>query len=931
MLKGNCRYLFVTIKSNWATTTRYMKHLQAERVRDSVLPILATSIAGTTAIASDSDTEAAAGQSESSGTPVASAGQQQASNPQPMGMLEEMIVTARKRSEPLQDAPIAVQAMSYDSLVENRVETFEDYVLHLPNVKAGGRGPGQNEIYIRGLAVDAINISVAEAQGSAPNVALYLDEQPVTAGGRNLDVFVSDLARVEVLPGPQGTLYGASSQAGTVRLISNKPVQNETSASFNATASITSDGDPSSSAEAIINIPISQRIAARAVVFSSRMGGYIDNIPSSLIPDTSKNPSLPSAQGIMYVPEGGDPMSHQFADGTYAVPGKRYPVEYTAFHNTNLVEENFNDSAYSGFRVGLAYDVNENWNVLVQHHQQSVIVDGVFDFDKELGELEVARYGPDTLDDTFGQTSWTVQGRLERLDLVYTGAYLGRRVNQKYDYSEYVNVGGFIPSYLCEYNTPGYHGGGGVSYTWDPTLSGRSDVIECVSGQGYVAIDNENSRWTHEFRVTTDITDRVSLTGGIFFQDRLTQHVGDFNYGDPRWPALDVSGISLGTANKPETRTHTTQFSNDITRPELEQAVFGEVSVSVLDNLALTVGARQYSIEVGFEGYSAFRYGTRPLPNLVGMPGVNVNNRNFGGRDYQSGLGDQQPMEIDDLITKVGFGWDVTEDLLIFGAISEGYRPPGFNRVGATGGNRCEDGSAAARSNDGPGGFPDYCIPTIFVSDTTTNYEIGWKVIALERQLRLNGALYRINWDNIQVSHFDSQNISILTIVDNGGDAELTGLEMDGSFHPNANLSIHGGASFNSTELVRVNPAFDFVVADVGSELPLTPNVQFSLRGRYEWEAMNGNAFVQVGANYAGESYNSLVDVPVTDPRQRQEPWTIIDASIGLQAIEGWNFEVYLDNVLDTRAELHINRQDFRERVTTNRPRSLGMRIGMSF
>ena len=882
-------------------------------------------------MATDSETESTSGESSSSDPAVASANQQQSATPEPMGMLEELIVTARKRAEPLQDAPIAVQAMGSESLSENRVETFEDYVLHLPNVKAGGRGPGQNEIYIRGLAVDAINISVAEAQGSAPNVALYLDEQPVTAGGRNLDVFVADLARVEVLPGPQGTLYGSSSQAGTVRLISNKPVHNETSASFNASASITSDGDPSTSAEAVINVPLNPRMAARAVVFNSRMGGYIDNIASTLIPDTSKNPRLPSRQGIMYVPPGGDPQSHQFADGTYAEPGKRYPVQYSAYHNTDLVEENFNDSVYSGFRIGLSYDINDSWNALVQHHQQSVIVDGVFDFDKELDDLQVARYGPDTLDDTFGQTSWTVQGRLDRLDLIYTGAYLGRRVNQKYDYSEYVNVGGFIPSYLCEYNTPGYHGGGGVSYVFDPTLSGDRGVIECVSGEGYVGITNENSRWTHEFRVSTDITDRVSLTGGIFYQDRLTEHVGDFNYGDPRWPALDVSQISQGTANKPQTRTPTTQFSNDITRPEVEQAVFGEVSVAVMDNVSISIGARQYSIEAGFEGYSAFRYGTRPLPNLAGLPGVNVNNRSFGGRDYQSGLGDQQPLQIDDLITKAGFGWNVTEDLLVFGAVSEGYRPPGFNRVGAAGGTRCEDGSAAARSNDGPGGFPDYCIPTIFVSDTTTNYEIGWKFVGLDRRLRLNGALYRIDWDNIQVSHFDSQNISILTIVDNGGDAELTGLEMDGSFHPNANLSIHGGASFNTTELVRVNPAFDFVVADVGSELPLTPNVQFSLRGRYEWEAMDGTAFVQVGSNYAGESYNSLVDVPGTDPRQLQDPWTIIDASVGLQAFDGWNIEVYLDNVLDTRAELHINRQDFRERVTTNRPRSLGMRFGMSF
>ena len=92
------------------------------------------------------------------------------------GVMEEVVVTASKRSESMQDIPIAVQAMTENSLEEQNITSFEDYVKYLPSVSSGGRGPGQNEIYIRGAAVDAINITVAESQGSAPNVALYLDE-----------------------------------------------------------------------------------------------------------------------------------------------------------------------------------------------------------------------------------------------------------------------------------------------------------------------------------------------------------------------------------------------------------------------------------------------------------------------------------------------------------------------------------------------------------------------------------------------------------------------------------------------------------------------------------------------------------------------------------------------------------------------------------
>ena len=171
-------------------------------------------------------------------------------------MLEEVVVTATKKSESMQDVAISVQAMTGQSLREQNVTSFEDYVMHLPSVNRGGRGPGQNEIYIRGAAVDAINITVAESQGSAPNVAMYLDEQPITAGGRNLDVYVSDMERIEVLPGPQGTLYGASSQAGTVRLITNKPVVGEFQARLGAEYSQTAKGEDSNKVEAMINIPL---------------------------------------------------------------------------------------------------------------------------------------------------------------------------------------------------------------------------------------------------------------------------------------------------------------------------------------------------------------------------------------------------------------------------------------------------------------------------------------------------------------------------------------------------------------------------------------------------------------------------------------------------------------------------------------------------
>ena len=173
--------------------------------------------------------------------------------------LEEIVVTARKKAESLQDVPLSVSALRESSLEELGVNVFEDYLLQLPGVTAGGSGPGQNTIYIRGLASTTPNITVAGVAGLAPNVSFYLDEQPLAQPGRNLDVYAADMSRIEVLSGPQGTLFGASSQAGVVRLITNKPVIGESSSNLEVETRFMPEGDTGSKLEYVSNIPMAHR------------------------------------------------------------------------------------------------------------------------------------------------------------------------------------------------------------------------------------------------------------------------------------------------------------------------------------------------------------------------------------------------------------------------------------------------------------------------------------------------------------------------------------------------------------------------------------------------------------------------------------------------------------------------------------------------
>lgn len=859
--------------------------------------------------------------------------------------IEEVIVTATKRAVPLQDAPVAIQVMSENSLQEQNIKSFVDYIKYLPSVNAGGRGPGQNEIYIRGAAVDAINITVAESQGSAPNVALYLDEQPVTAGGRNLDVYVADLERIEVLPGPQGTLYGASSMAGTVRLITNKPVIDEMDVRFNGGVSTTANGEPSNNMGLVINAPlIDGKLAGRVALYRDSQGGYIDNVAGTFSASDAVNPTFPG-ESVTFA-EG-----TQLADGTIVgAGGLTVPVTKAIGDNSALVEEDFNDAMYQGARLGLKYVINDNWDVLVQHSTQTLETEGVFDYDPTVGDLEVNRYAPDSLDDQFNQTAWTVNGRIGDLDLVYTGAFLDREVTALIDYTGYTNIGKFISGYQCEYLVGSYYNGlssdTSTFYTFDPTIGGDPAVIECGTPVNAAMMENENERWTHEARVATNFAGPLNIQAGVFYEKFEIRHRGDFNYQAPidaGFAGIDINSSSTFANSEANARgvvIPDTQFRNDNHRTEEQTAFFGELTYQLTDNVALTGAARYYDLDYGFTGYGAWRYGNRPLFVDDADSTNDIRPAMTGGRDYQTNFAELQPLNVSDTIYRFSASWTPEgTDTLIYATWSEGYRPPGFNRAAAakgkynaTANNVRDDGTAcgtdaAVNSNAGTG-FPGYCLPYVFESDTLENLELGWKTTLADGRFQLNGAAYMIDWKGIQVSQFDSQNISILTIVDNGGDAEITGIEGDFIWLANERLTITGAASFNQTELVYVNPAFAVIVADEGTMLPLTPEVQFNVRARYEYPVQGDlMAHWQLGYKYAGESVNSIVDTP-TEPNTMQDAYSLVDASVGVENLsKGWRAEAYVANLTDERAQLHINRQDFFERVTTNRPRTIGVRV----
>src|SRR5450631_4188626 len=185
--------------------------------------------------------------------------------------IQEITVTAQRRTENIQNVPIAIQALTGETLTQLNVTTFDDLIKYLPNVTSANNGPGQNEIFMRGLSAGAQPSQGSGSTGLWPNVAIYLDNQSGQLPGRNLDIYAADLNRIEVLEGPQGTLFGAGAQAGVVRYITNRPKLDVTEGAVNVGIATTAHGAQSTNVDATINIPlVAEHLALRAVIYNER-------------------------------------------------------------------------------------------------------------------------------------------------------------------------------------------------------------------------------------------------------------------------------------------------------------------------------------------------------------------------------------------------------------------------------------------------------------------------------------------------------------------------------------------------------------------------------------------------------------------------------------------------------------------------------------
>ena len=886
----------------------------------------------------------------------------------PAGTLQEVIVTATRRRENVQDVPITVQVLTGQAMRELHIGSFQNLVRLVPNLTSADNGPGQNDMFIRGIGAGSQATQSSGIEGLWPNVAVYLDNQSVQLPGQNLDIHAVDLNRIEVLEGPQGTLFGSGAEAGAIRYITNKPVLGKLSGNFTGTYGVTAHGDPNDSVSGVVNLPIiPHHMAMRFVVYNDRQGGYLNNVPGTF---TRHDTDLGIHYANFFVPidstcpDGGRPNPFRAPNGQGACVPPGSPV----VSNADLTRNAFNPVTTDGVRVEALYKFNDDWSLLVSQMDQSLDAEGVFyqfpnaPDGQKLSPLDVVVFTPTYHHDSWSNTAWTIKGKAGDLNLLYTGGLLTRNVDTQADYTNYAR-GVYGDYYQC------FGPGTGGDNSLQPA---------CFSPVGPVKETLRNRDWQNEFRVETPHNWRLRGIAGVYWQDDvIRERTAYYNETVPPCTSngppgtagntgcLSVPGTFPGSdVLVPGLQETGIDFDGDSRRQTRQIAEYASVSFNVTRNLTLTGGGRHFVFFNSLtgntlSGFGCFEAGTPPGGCHNPLDSTDLSAEDL--RDTESGWRAQA--NISWRMEPTVFG--NRQHILTYFTFSQGYRPGGFNQSGG------------ALHGPGPDGVPQYAIPTSYAPDTLNNYELGWKTDwqLLHREFQWNAAFYRENWDNVQIALFDPGLTGTVFFDTNGQNFRVDGAETSFVAQIWRGLTLRGTGAWNSSEqtnspaLIDNNPAsanFGKPITEVcpagpsdctpvgdpfgprGAPTSDSPPIRFTLFLRYEFPIPSRSYFgslegavghVQFGMMHQGHSFTQTganppfvpgVTVSTATLRFEDPAYTIYDASIGI-AKGNWSFTVYGENLADSNAAVFTSTDQFIVAQTPLRPRVIDATIRYHF
>ncbi len=745
------------------------------------------------------------------------------------GGLEEIIVTSTRRAENLQDVSESISAFDTKAIEMRGLKQMDDYAKFVPGLSLGVREPGATTIVFRGVASSGIQF---EAVSSS---ALYLDEQPITQSGASPDPRLIDIERLEALRGPQGTLYGASSQSGTLRVITNKADPTEFDAWVDAQVSDVAEGDAGYDLSGMVNVPlVADSLALRLVGFTAEDAGFIDNV-------------LADSQG-----------------GT--------------FSNEDRVDDDVNSARTTGGRASLRWDVTDDFNATLGAIFQEVNADGHGDVDLDTGDLNQVRFEGESLDDEWYQLALTLNASLPFGDAVFSASYFDRDFRYEADATAYEFQFNQTAIY---YDIPIYDFGG------DPRgFATNHELTEITTFEARLQSPaGSESRWAW-------------LVGAFYSTENGDTSFDSFVRGYEETPAFEYfseyeAGLTGATLAPTETwflGRYDTEFD--------QVAVFGELGFDVTENFTITAGARWFDYE-------------RKFAQIQESP------EGFSGATRLDG---NQETSEDGTVGKLNFTYRFDRDRLVYATYSEGFRVGGSNPL-----------------------KPASLLPQDYESDELKNYEIGAKTEWLDNRLRFNVAAYYMKWDNFAVQVEDPQPAVFQLGFVNLPTAEIPGVEADFAATLSDSWRLEGAFAWNDAQTSEATTfsvededgnVFDFAVPD-GSRLPLTPDWTATLGVEYRPGAqlLDAQPFARFDFAYVGESVNSLEgieSVVAGNPAEIQDAYETGDLRFGLEG-DSWTASIFVDNLWDERAELFLSNRWGAQRISVNRPRTIGLQLRFEF
>ena len=639
--------------------------------------------------------------------------------------------------------------------------------------------------------------------------------------------------------------------------------------------------------------------------------------------------------------------------------------------NAGVTGSNLNTVAYNGFRLSALYQVNDDWNVLVQQNYQNFRADGYFATEpvgpngQVLGHDQTMSFAPNFDKDKYESTAWTVNGKIGDVKAVYTGSYMIRHIEQQADYSNYLTShhGSY---YACTGTGAGY--AYFVNQAADRTKP--SNPTRCYAPVGSWLDTVRNTHQSHELRFTTNESSRIRGTFGAYWEDFVIQDDMNFNYMPiPQCDAYNYAAHLAGGpdcvqvvgpipgyyAMDPSPRSGSnTAFGEDVERGYKQLAEFASIDLDLIPKvLTITGGTRHYKydeFERGSEYYSA-------TTGVLNTPGV-CTTCGFGMNLKKSESGFR---------SRGNVTWHVTPDVMVYYTYSQGFRPGGFNRTGSN-----LDGSVINLKKVAPitpGGPKQYYKPEGYQSDDLINNEIGLKSEFLDHRLQVNASAYKMDWKNVQLPLFDPVHLGNTTFDVNGPSYRVKGFELQLVARVTEGLTVQGSGSWNSSDQtdapcltgnvpgtafngkcitqINGNP-YTNPYGVLGTAPAYSPAAQFNLRARYDWSINAYKAFATVGGNHVASMRNEpasfpdgnlpaaqggclLNGVPNTTLCKYTMPgYTTYDASIGVTK-DQWTAQITGNNITNSDASQNTSSGQFIKSEVPVRPRVLSLQVGYKF